>query len=117
MKNSISGFKACSIHPFNPDIFPEYLYQPSSTTDCPVIEDNVEVTELNNEPVVNNENQEDLTIKNIINNVSPIPLNSILSKRPNTNIRSTGCQVLTKSPLINEFKEKQRVKDTIERKN
>lgn len=76
----------------------------------------MEVTELNNEPVVNNENQEDLTIENIINNVSPIPLSSILGKRPNNNNRSTGSQVLTKSPLINEFKEKQRVKDTIERK-
>lgn len=48
--------------------------------------------------------------------MSSIPYFLVQSKRPNNNKRSTGSQILTKSPVIKELKEKQLVIDIIERK-
>lgn len=33
--NALNGSKASGICPFNPDIFPDHLYLPAATTDCP----------------------------------------------------------------------------------
>lgn len=55
-------------------------------------------------------------VDNIIQIVSPIPHCSGQPVRQNNKKTSTGSQLLTKSPLIKELKEKQLVKETIERK-
>ncbi|KAF0732192.1 Uncharacterized protein FWK35_00027241 [Aphis craccivora] len=30
MKNILSAFEACGINPYNPDIFPDYMYAPTT---------------------------------------------------------------------------------------
>lgn len=79
--NSISGFKVCGIRPFNPDIFQEHLYGPSSTTDRDIENINTEVIETNINPdvltidTVIDENIKNISLEmvdNIIQIVSPI---------------------------------------------
>lgn len=40
LDNGLSGFESTGIHPFNPNIFPDWKYKPSRTTDRPLVTNN-----------------------------------------------------------------------------
>ena len=138
--NALSGFRATGIVPLNPDIFPEYLFAPSQTTDRQQsdntesqLEDNATIpgvsgidaqqenrteqsAEVFNETSALMEESSSLSekTKSILNKISPAPIRkSNLCPRKMT---SKGSIVLTLSPCMAELKEKQQKKVEIEEK-
>jgi len=140
MKNILSEFEACGINPYNPDIFPDYMYAPSLTTDNLNFKENDNNTNIFSEkqnevisPGTTNNvtiadivtiiqtpsplpmtdcsiSENNLNIENIskiIQKISPLPSCSFTEPRKTNKNRSTGTQVLTKSLLIKELREKQ----------
>lgn len=130
-----------AINPYNPDIFPDYMYAPS------LITDNLNFEEIDNNTInIISEKQNEVMSPGTTNNVtiadidkniqtpSPMPMTDcsisennlnnkniskiikkfhhcqavhLLNLRKTNKNRSTGTQVLTKSPLIKELREKQ----------
>lgn len=142
MKNILSAFEACGINPYKPDNFPDSMYAPSLTTDNLHFKENDDNTNLFSEKqnevfspsaankmtiadidtIIQTPSQLPMTdsnsenISKIIQKISPLPSCSFTEPRKTNKNRSTGTQVLTKSPLIKELRAKQLEKTTKELK-
>ena len=123
--NAVSGFKNTGIVPFNDDIFPEWMFTPSNTTDLtpsnaeniPPGEDKLEeTTEMaendRNAPEDNYEKSQPSTSsgspKKLLQELSPIPTANLVKKRRTAKRGQTG--VLNSTPNIEEKKEVEKKK-------
>ncbi|XP_050518182.1 uncharacterized protein LOC126892621 [Diabrotica virgifera virgifera] len=127
---ALSGFKATGILPFNPDIFPEHMYLPSTVTDVPLEADNANTESLNpgacfaaaehlneedpqSSTTVNTKPHERVessanNVTNVLLQISPLPQgNARKSRRRKANSYQ---DVLTTSPYLQSLREQQNIK-------
>lgn len=130
--NALSGYSATGINPFNPNIFPDYLFAPSAPTDIPhnVAILNADTSTSTSRDAKNDVGEEDKrerdeidednidrevqaeenekSISECLNILSPLPSVSNTTKLRKRKRKSEG--ILTKSPYIEEIKAKESIK-------
>lgn len=135
---ALSGFKATGISPFNPDIFPEHMYLPSTVTDVPFEADNTNnesfnlgecstaaersneeephsSTTIDTKPHEHRESSAD-NVKNVLLKISPFPQGNAREFRRRK--ANSYQNVLTKSPYLQSLREQENIKKAREvRKN
>lgn len=114
VENAASGFRNAGLWPVNPNIFPEHLFAPSSTTDQPNLADTNQLVT----PTVESNLDEQSNVRTAHNTeigkgkeetmvslitLSPIPSTS----RTLTTKRKKTPTILTSSPFMAEIKEKE----------
>ncbi|KAJ8944819.1 hypothetical protein NQ318_013155 [Aromia moschata] len=116
MENSVSGFKKTGIHPFNSNIFPDWMFAAASVTDLPEqneAENVLPVHQLPQTPqpddtavILNEEmcNALDSTTRVSVESIIPIPKASTSCKRKNR--KRQGTALLTSTPNMEEAKAK-----------
>lgn len=116
MENAVSGFKQTGIHPFNANIFPEWMFAAAATTDVPVSNEAENVLLQQEPPTTPPQNDtpeaeetangDDLNISRVsVEDIVPVPKASISSKRRTTRKRQ-GTTVLNSTPNLHDLKTK-----------
>lgn len=120
VSNAISGFKKTGINPLNRDVFPEYLFVPSSVTDLPENSEPIALGEQSLEvlqdkriegnragPSLQNPTNESINVS--LEDISPLPKANRIVKKRKKNTQSAA--VLTDSPFIKMLQQKEEEKE------
>ena len=108
--NILNGFSSCGIHPFNPQIFSDLDFAPSSVTESLLPEQSTSAPSLNlssQEPSTSTSHVESMSECSILttpDNVRPLP--KALERNPSKNIRKKRTStILTDSPFNNSVRQ------------
>ncbi|KAH9632846.1 hypothetical protein HF086_013633 [Spodoptera exigua] len=135
VQNACNGFKSTGIWPLNPEIFPDYMYEPAETTNIPLVDEEApHATTFNDisdaqtiaftQPVDNpvqststSEYPSSCTLAVPLEEISPLPRGRFISGQGKRKVKARQTSlVLTSTPNMEEIKSKSKPKDPPEKR-